>query len=56
MSNDPVKVKDLAAARGIDNLLYSADTYFRCARGLFPFGWRVSLLVLVIMGRGSPQY
>ena len=29
MSNDPVKVKDLAAARGLDNLLYSADTYFR---------------------------
>jgi len=33
MSNDPVKVKDLTAARGIDNLLYSADTYFRCGFG-----------------------
>lgn len=30
MSNDPAKVKDLkGGARGIDNLLYSADTYFR---------------------------
>lgn len=30
MSNDPAKVKDLARARGINNLLYSADTYFSC--------------------------
>jgi zeta-carotene desaturase len=29
MSNDPAKVKDLKVAKGIDNLLYSADTYFR---------------------------
>lgn len=30
MSNDPAKVRDLKSARGIDNLLYSADTYFSC--------------------------
>lgn len=33
MSNDPAKFRDLSAARGIDNLLYSADTYFRCGEG-----------------------
>lgn len=27
---DPSKVKDLRAAAGLDNLLYSADTYFSC--------------------------
>ena len=35
MSNDPAKVRDLKVASGIDNLLYSADTYFRWAR----LGW-----------------
>lgn len=27
---DPSKVKDLRVAAGLDNLLYSADTYFSC--------------------------
>lgn len=42
MSDDPVKVKDLAGgARGIDNLLYSADTYFRRGAQSGAFGCRV---------------